>query len=81
MQIQNIKYEPSFGVYLKTQYTQYGHRDIGKYKDYNIDIYHDNETKSKLIYISNKFLKWIKYKLIYFNNNKRRTVGAQNVNL
>lgn len=71
-------YEPSFGIYLKTKKTGYGHCDIGKYKDRNIEIYHDYETKSKLYYISDSLRNWIKSKLIYFENGVKRIVRSRN---
>lgn len=70
-------YEPSFGIYLKTEKTRYGWHDYGQYKNRNIDIYHDNETKSKLIYISDLLRNWIKSKLIYFENGKRKVVRSE----
>ena len=69
---------PSFGIYLKTRKTAYGHCDIGKYKCKNIEIYHDYETKSKLYYVSDKFRNWIKSKLIYFENGIKK-INRSNV--
>lgn len=71
-------YEPSFGIYLKTKQTAYGHRDIGIYKGKNIDIYHDYDTKSKLVYVSDSLRNWIKSKLTYFQNGIRKIVRSEN---
>lgn len=69
----NPKPDPvTFGIYLKTQKTSYGHCDIGKFKGNNIEIYHDYETKSKLYYVSDKVRKWIKSKLVYFQNGIKK---------
>ena len=78
MNINSQSYTPSFCIYIKTKKTNYGYTDIGKYKGYNIEIYNDNETKSKLYYISDKFLNWVKSKFIYFNNNKKTIIKSEN---
>ena len=63
---------PTFGIYIKTRKTSYGHCDIGKYKENNIEIYHDYESKSKLVYVSDKVRNWIKSKLTYFQDGIRK---------
>ena len=63
---QTNKPQPTFGIYLKTRKTAYGHCDIGKFKGHNIEVYHDYETKSKLTYVSDAFRNWVKSKLVYF---------------
>ena len=68
----------NFGIYKCTNYTKYGYRDYGTYKDKNIEIYHDTKDKSKLFYVSDILLNWIKYKLEYFNKGKKRTVISEN---
>lgn len=70
--------QPIFGIYLKTKQTAYGHRDIGIYKGKNIDIYHDYDTKSKLVYVSDSLRNWIKSKLTYFQNGIRNIVRSEN---
>jgi hypothetical protein len=78
-------YEPShnpyFGIYLRTRKTGYGHCDIGKFKGNNIEIYHDNETKSKLYYVSDNLRNWIKSKLIYFERGFKRIVRSENARI
>lgn len=71
-------YKPTFGIYIKTRKTSYGHCDIGKYRGNNIEIYHDNETKSKLIYVSDSIRNWIKSKLVYFERGIKRIVRSEN---
>lgn len=71
-------YRPTFGIYIKTRKTSYGHCDIGKFKGKNIEIYHDNETKSKLIYVSDSIRNWIKSKLVYFERGIKRIVRSEN---
>ena len=78
MKIESIKQNISFGIYLKTRKTSYGHCDIGKFKERNIEIYHDYETKSKLFYVSDVVRNWIKSKLIYFENNIKKIVKSEN---
>ena len=74
--IQPNKPQPTFGIYLKTRKTAYGHCDIGKYKGNNIEIYHDYETKSKLYYVSDAVRNWIKSKLIYFDNGNKKIIRS-----
>ncbi len=70
--IQPTKPQPSFGIYLKTRKTAYGHCDIGKLKGYNIEIYHDYDTKSKLTYVSDMLRNWVKSKLVYFEHGIKK---------
>lgn len=81
MQIQPIqpnKPQPTFGVFLRARKTAYGHCDIGKYKGNNIEIYHDYKDKTKLYYVSDSVRKWIKSKLIYFENGIKKVVRSEN---
>lgn len=75
--IDTTKPQPSFGIYLKTRKTSYGHCDIGRYKGINIEIYHDNESKSKLYYVSDKVRNWIKSKLIYFEKGIKKIIRSE----
>ena len=70
--------QPNFGIYIRTRKTHYGHCDIGKYKGNNIEIYHDYESKSKLMYISDIFRNWIKSKLVYFERGIKRVAKSEN---
>ena len=56
--ISTNKPQPTFGIYLKTRKTAYGHCDTGKFREQNIEIYHDYETKSKLFYVSDIVRNW-----------------------
>lgn len=67
------KINPSFGIYQKTIYSCLGECNTGKYKDYNIKIYTNKYDRVKLFYISDKFTNWILSKLIYFQNNVKKT--------
>lgn len=71
-------YNPTFGIYLKTKRTAYGHCDIGKFKGNNIEIYHDYTDKTKLYYVSDSVRKWIKSKLIYFDNGIKKIMRSEN---
>ena len=77
MQIEPIKSQPTFGIYLNTKRTFYGHCDIGKYKGNNIEIYHDYKDKTKLYYVSDSVRKWIKSKLIYFEKNVKKIIRSE----
>ena len=78
MNIEPIKPQPTFGIYLRTRKTAYGHCDIGKYKNRNIEIYHDYETKSKLFYVSDALRNWLKSKLIYFERGLKKIIWSEN---
>lgn len=67
----------SFGIYLRTKKTAYGYCDIGKYKGNNIEIYNDYADKTKLYYVSDILRRWIKSKLIYFDNGVKKIVRSQ----
>lgn len=67
---------PTFGIYIKTKKTLYGYHDFGKFKGNNIEIYYDNRDKTKLYYVSDSFRKWIKSKLIYFENGIKRIIRS-----
>ena len=69
-------HNPSFGIYLKTRKTGYGHCDVGLYKERNIEIYHDYESKSKLFYVSDMLRNWIKSKLTYMQDGVKKIVRA-----
>lgn len=66
----------SFGIYLRTKKTPYGHCDIGKYKGHNIEIYHDYQDKTKLYYVSDSVRNWIKSKLMYFDNGIKKFIRS-----
>ena len=70
--------QPTFGIYLKTKKTAYGHCDIGLYKGKNIEIYHDYKDKTKLYYVSDAVRNWIKSKLIYFERGIKKIVRSEN---
>ena len=67
----------SFGIYLRTRKTNYGHCDYGRYKENNIEVYHDYETKSKLVYVSDKLRNWIKSKLTYFQDGVKKVTRSE----
>lgn len=77
--ISNNTYNPTFGIYIKTRKTSYGHCDIGLFKGKNIEIYHDYGTKSKLYYVSDSVRKWVKSKLIYFQNGIKKVCRSNNL--
>lgn len=69
--------KPTFGIYIRTKNTSYGCCDIGKYKGNNIEIYYDYKDKTKLYYVSDILRRWIKSKLIYFDNGVKKIVRSQ----
>ena len=86
MKIEPIKPQPQFGIYKGTKITSYGYIDMGKIKDYTIDIYvaknnNTNKIKHKLYYLK-KAGQWIKSKLIYFSDNKPyKVIRCENTNV
>ena len=68
----------NFGILKGYKTTHYGDYMWGVYKDYKIDIYNASKHNQKLIYVSdNKFLNWIKSKLIYFEDGIRKIVKGE----
>ena len=67
----------SFGIYKGIKKTGYGQCMWGEYKGNNIEIYTDKKDKTKLFYISDKVRNWIKSKLEYFENGKKRIVRSE----
>lgn len=70
--------QPTFGIYIKTKKTAYGYCDIGKFKGNNIEIYNDLKDNAKLYYVSDSIRKWIKSKLIYFENGIKKVLKSEN---
>lgn len=68
----------NFGIYRGTKLSPFGKCDYGLYKDKNIEIYFDNQDKTKLFYVSDKFRNWIKSKLIYFENGIKKVLKGEN---
>ena len=60
--IQLNKPQPTFGIYIKTQKTNYGYENIGKFKKYNINICYDLVNKLKLFYITDLKGNWLAIK-------------------
>lgn len=71
------KNSPTFGIYKGTKIKHYGQCVYGQFKDNNIEIYSDNLRQTKLYYVTNKFRKWIKSKLVYFENGIKNTVYSE----
>lgn len=78
MQIEPVRPQPTFGIYIKTKKTSYGHCDIGRYKGNNIEIYHDYMERTRLYYVADKVRNWIKSKLVYFEHDKKRIIRSEN---
>ena len=67
----------NFGIYKGTKYSPFGKCVHGIYKNNNIEIYTNKEDKTKLFYISDLFMNWIKSKLIYFENGVKKVVRGE----
>ena len=51
----------------------------GTYKNYKIEVFNSIKDNQKLIYVSDsQFSKWIKSKLVYFQNNIKKVVRCVN---
>lgn len=71
------KNSPTFEIYKGTKIKHYGQCVYGQFKDANIEIYSDNLRQTKLYYVTDKFRKWIKSKLVYFENGIKNTVYSE----
>lgn len=70
--------QPTFGILQGYRKTSYGNYMWGVYKGNKIDIYDAYIHKQKLIYVSdNKFLKWVKSKLTYFENGTKKVIRSE----
>ena len=77
MQVQPVGQQPSFGI-LKGYYkTQYGDYMYGYYKNYKIDIYRNNVDNTKLQYVGDDTLRWVKSKFTYIENGIKRIIDKQ----
>lgn len=69
MRINPIQNNPNFGIYKGSKISPLGVlKDVGKYKDYNVEVYQDIRDGvlfAKLHYVSDKVGKWVKSKLKY----------------
>lgn len=76
-------YNSSFGIYLKTKPTRYGHVTSGKFKGNNIDVYTAYENgylRHKLYYVKNAAGNWLKSKLkFYYKGEYVGQARAENV--
>lgn len=74
MKIEPTKPSPTFGAYRTIKPTTYGTRMNGVINDYKLDIYTAKEggqITQKLYYLADKAGKWVRSKLIYFENGKK----------
>ena len=77
MYVTPISTAVNFGIYKGIKKTNYGQCMWGEYRGNNIEIYEDKKDKTKLYYISDKLRNWIKSKLEYFDQGKKRTVRSE----
>ena len=80
MQVQPIRHpspNPVFGIYIGHRKTHYGQYTWGKFKDYNIEVYEDTRDKMKLQYVSDILRRWVKSKLIYFQNGIKKITRSE----
>ena len=79
MRIEPNKPQPSFGILTHWHPTLYGDYKLGYYKGFKIEVYDAKKYEQKLIYVSDsKLLQWVKSKLIYLDNGKRKIMKANN---
>lgn len=75
MKIQPVfKNKPSFGIYKTIKATSYGTRQTGVINGFKLDIYtakENNQITQKLYYLADKSGKWLRSKLVYFENGKK----------
>jgi hypothetical protein len=68
---------PVFGILTHSKKTHYGEYTKGVYRDYNIEIFDAKNYKQKLYYVSDKFLNWVKSKLVYFQNGTKHIARSE----
>lgn len=72
------KPQPTFGILKRIKYTPYGYNLFGEYKGKRIEIYNAYKYEQKLQYVSDsQTLKWIKSKLIYFQDGIKRITRSE----
>ncbi len=77
MKVEPIKPNPTFGAYRTIKPTAYGTRMTGVINGYKLDIYtakEHNQITQKLYYLADKAGKWVRSKLVYFENGKKAKV-------
>ena len=67
----------TFGIYKGHKPTGYGEFTWGKYRDYNIEIYDSKKDKMKLQYVSDQLKRWVKSKLIYFQDGIKKITRSE----
>lgn len=77
MKPQPITNQITFGIYKGHKPTGYGEFTWGKYRGYNIEIYDAKKDKMKLQYVSDQIRRWIKSKLIYFQDGVRKITRSE----
>lgn len=77
MKVHCVSNTPSFGIYKGTKSNGNIIYNYGKYRDYNIEIYSDTKEKSKLYYISDIVMRWVKSKFVYFQNGEKRVQRSE----
>lgn len=79
MQLQPIQpNNPTFGILQEYRKTSYGEYLKGVYKGKKIEVFDAYKNNQKLIYVSdNRLLRWIKSKLIYFQNGIKKVARSE----
>lgn len=70
-------YNPTFGILKTHRKTAYGDYMQGFYKGYNIEVFNATKHNQKLIYVSDKFLNWIKSKLFYIQDGMKKVIRSE----
>ena len=70
-------YPVSFGILKGYKKTPYGEFTWGKYRGYNIEIYDAKKDKMKLQYVSDHLRRWVKSKLIYFQDGIKKITRSE----
>lgn len=78
MKTHQINPSVSFGILKTYRKTPYGSYMKGVYKEHNIEIYDAKKYNQKLQYVSDKFLNWVKSKLIYFDKGIKKVTKSEN---
>lgn len=77
MDIKPIDSKTNFGIYKYSKAKPYGELIIGRYKNYNIEIYDAKRDNQKLFYISRVDNSWVKSKLVYFVRGIKKIIRSK----
>ena len=77
MNVKPIDNNINFKIYKGSKPKPYGEYMWGEYKGYKIEVYDAYNYKQKLIYVADKFKNFVKSKLFYWQDGKKKITRAE----